>query len=414
MSLSLGTPSAPEFFDSRLASPTRQQPQWADPTALRTVTDRLSTNPPLVLPSECDLLRSRLAAVARGEAFLFQSNGLTEPVDASSWGTVAGTISTLMQVSVVMTYVVAIPVVTLAEVAGSAFTAPAENADPHWLLTAYQASTATLNLVRALVASDEVDPRRVHAHIHRLMRGSLTNTHDKQLAHEISSALHFVNAIGNGTTKLPPQRLFVSHEAVFLDYEDALTRVDPRTGRAYATSGHMLWIGEQANDLNGAYVEYLSKISNPIAVTVGPTATPDLLVRLIDRLDPGREPGRLTIIARMGARQISDALPHLVERVAAAGAHIAWVSQPQRGTRARTDHPSQPFADLLTEVTEFFRAHAASGSHPGGIRVELIGDDIAGLGDPYRAHDQLLELGLTLGQIIYDNRRTAQASTTRG
>lgn len=242
----------------------------------------------------------------------------------------------------------------------------------------YNASAATLNLVRAFTTGGYADLRQVHAWNQDFVRNSPSGQRYEKLAKEIDNALAFMQACGVAPEEFKTVEFYSSHEALVLDYETALTRVDSRTGDLYDVSGHMVWIGERTRQLDGAHIEFASKIRNPIGVKLGPTTTVEEALTLIERLDPEREPGKLTFITRMGAGKIRDHLPTLVEKVTASGAQPVWICDPMHGNtfEASSGHKTRRFDDVLDEVKGFFEVHRALGTHPGGIHVELTGDDV--------------------------------------
>jgi 3-deoxy-7-phosphoheptulonate synthase len=393
-------------MDTWRGLPAAQQPQWPDRMALSAVTQDLRRSPPLVIASECDLLRRRLAEAARGEAFLLQGGDCAETFDAVSPATIRTKVTTLLQMAVVLTYAASMPVVKVGRIAGQyakprskptetragitlpayrgdgvnglAFTSQARTPDPRRLTRMYQASATTLNLLRALTTGGYADLHKVHAWNQDFVAASPSGERYELLAGEIDRALSFMNACGVDQRELHKVEFFTSHEGLVLDYEAALTRVDSWTGLPYATSGHLLWIGERTRDLDGAHVEYFSRIRNPIAVKLGPTVTPDAALALIEKLDPAREPGRLTFIIRMGSDLVRERLPELVRRVTDSGALVAWVCDPMHANTfsAPSGHKTRRFDAVLDEVKGFFEVHRALGTHPGGIHVELTGDDV--------------------------------------
>jgi 3-deoxy-7-phosphoheptulonate synthase len=386
--------------------PAAQQPEWPDPEALRKSLADLRSYPPLVFAGECDQLRDRLAAVARGEAFLLQGGDCAEAFDGVSADQIRNKLKTLLQMAVVLTYAASVPVVKIGRIAGQyskprskstetrdgvtlpvyrgdsvngfAFTPEARRPDPERLKRMYNASASTLNLVRAFTTGGYADLRQVHAWNQDFVRNSPSGQRYERLAKEIDNALSFMNACGVDPEEFRTVEFFASHEALVLDYETALTRVDSRTGKLYDVSGHMVWIGERTRQLDHAHIEFASRISNPIGVKLGPTTTVDEALTLIDRLDPERQPGRLTFITRMGAGKVRDRLPELVEKVTASGATPVWICDPMHGNtfEAETGHKTRRFDDVLDEVKGFFEVHSALGTHPGGIHVELTGDDV--------------------------------------
>ena len=386
--------------------PAAQQPEWPDHEALRKSLADLASYPPLVFAGECDQLRSRLAAVARGEAFLLQGGDCAEAFDGVSADQIRNKLKTLLQMAVVLTYAASVPVVKIGRIAGQyskprskstetrdgvtlpvyrgdsvngfAFTPEARRPDPERLKRMYNASASTLNLVRAFTTGGYADLRQVHAWNQDFVRNSPSGQRYERLAKEIDNALSFMNACGVNPEEFRTVEFYASHEALVLDYETALTRTDSRTGNLYDVSGHMVWIGERTRQLDHAHIEFASKISNPIGVKLGPTTTVDDALTLIDRLDPEREPGRLTFITRMGKDKVRDRLPELVEKVTASGAQVVWICDPMHGNtfEAATGHKTRRFDDVLDEVKGFFEVHRGLGTHPGGIHVELTGDDV--------------------------------------
>jgi 3-deoxy-7-phosphoheptulonate synthase len=386
--------------------PAAQQPEWPDHEALRKSLADLASYPPLVFAGECDQLRTRLGAVARGEAFLLQGGDCAEAFDGVSADQIRNKLKTLLQMAVVLTYAASVPVVKIGRIAGQyskprskptetrdgvtlpvyrgdsvngfAFTEESRRPDPERLKRMYNASASTLNLVRAFTTGGYADLRQVHAWNQDFVRNSPSGQRYERLAKEIDSALSFMNACGVDPEEFRTVEFYASHEALVLDYETALTRTDSRTGKLYDVSGHMVWIGERTRQLDHAHIEFASRISNPIGVKLGPTTTVDEALTLIDRLDPEREPGRLTFITRMGKDKVRDRLPQLVEKVTASGAQVVWICDPMHGNtfEAETGHKTRRFDDVLDEVKGFFEVHLGLGTHPGGIHVELTGDDV--------------------------------------
>ncbi|MEU6170646.1 class II 3-deoxy-7-phosphoheptulonate synthase [Streptantibioticus parmotrematis] len=386
--------------------PAAQQPEWPHPEALRDVVAELESYPPLVFAGECDQLRARMGAVARGEAFLLQGGDCAEAFDAVSADQIRNKLKTLLQMGAVLTYAASVPVVKVGRIAGQyskprskptetrdgvtlptyrgdsvngfEFTPEARTPDPERLKRMYHASAATLNLVRAFTTGGYADLRQVHAWNQDFVKSSPSGQRYEALAREIDNALNFMEACGTDPAEFRTVEFFSSHEALILDYESALTRVDSRTGQLYDVSGHMVWIGERTRQLDGAHLEFASRIRNPLGVKLGPSSTAEDALTLIERLDPEREPGRLTFITRMGADKVRDRLPELVEKVTASGAQVAWVCDPMHGNtfEAASGHKTRRFDDVLDEVKGFFEVHKGLGTHPGGIHVELTGDDV--------------------------------------
>ncbi|MGW1469432.1 class II 3-deoxy-7-phosphoheptulonate synthase [Streptomyces sp. NPDC001493] len=386
--------------------PAAQQPEYPDSEALRDVLADLASYPPLVFAGECDQLRTRMGAVAKGEAFLLQGGDCAEAFDAVSADHIRAKLKTLLQMSAVLTYAAAVPVVKVGRIAGQyskprskptetrdgvtlptyrgdsvngfAFTEAARIPDPERLKQMYHASASTLNLVRAFTTGGYADLRQVHAWNQDFVRSSPSGQRYEALAREIDNAMNFMKACGTDPAEFKAVEFYASHEALLLDYETALTRTDSRTGELYDTSGHMVWIGERTRQMDGAHIEFASKIRNPIGIKLGPTTTVDEALSYIDRLDPEREPGRLTFVVRMGAGKVRDKLPELVEKVTASGAVVAWVTDPMHGNtfEAASGHKTRRFDDVLDEVKGFFEVHKGLGTHPGGIHVELTGEDV--------------------------------------
>ncbi|MCX9190816.1 3-deoxy-7-phosphoheptulonate synthase class II [Carbonactinospora thermoautotrophica] len=393
-------------MDSWRNLPAAQQPDWPDVDELARVVAELETLPPLVFAGECDQLKQRLGAVARGEAFLLQGGDCAETFAANSADNLRNKLKTLLQMAVVLTYAASIPVVKVGRIAGQyakprskpvevrdgvelpvyrgdavnglEFTPEARVPDPKRLLKVYHASAATLNLARAFTTGGYADLRQVHAWNQDFVKESPAGERYERLAGEIDRALAFMRACGADPEEFHTVEFYSSHEALILEYERALTRIDSRTGLPYDTSAHMVWVGERTRDLNGAHIEFVSKIRNPIGVKLGPKTSPEHALALIDKLDPEREPGRLTFITRMGADKIRDVLPALVEKVTASGAQVCWVCDPMHGNtyEAPSGHKTRRFDDVLDEVKGFFEVHRELGTHPGGIHIELTGDDV--------------------------------------
>jgi 3-deoxy-7-phosphoheptulonate synthase len=260
---------------------------------------------------------------------------------------------------------------------GLEFTPEARIPDPQRLRGVYNAAAATLNLTRAFTTGGYADLHQVHTWNTDFVRSSPVGQKYERLASEIERALAFMRACGANSEEFHTVDFFASHEGLILEYEHALTRIDSRTGNPYDVSGHFIWIGERTRQLDGAHVELLSKVRNPIGVKLGPITTPDDAIALAERLDPDREPGRLTFITRMGAGKVRDVLPELVEKVTAAGIQVAWVSDPMHGnTYEANGYKTRNFDDVIDEVRGFFEVHRALGSWPGGLHIELTGDDV--------------------------------------
>ncbi len=392
-------------LDSYRALVAKQQPNWLDSDAVQAAQKELASQPPLVFAGEADQLRTRLAAAARGEAFVLQGGDCAETFAGATADKIRDRVKTLLQMAVVLTYGASMPVIKVGRMAGQFakprssdietrdgvtlpayrgdlvngydFTLESRATDPSRLVRGYHVSASTLNLIRAFTQGGFADLRQVHAWNQGFV-STATNRRYETLAAEIDRALRFMEACGVESSALTQTEFYVSHEALLLDYERPMVRIDSRSGQAYGTSGHMLWIGERTRDLDGAHGEFLSKVRNPLAVKLGPTATVDDALRLIDKLDPEREPGRLTFITRMGAGKIRDALPPLLAGVRDAGALPLWITDPMHGNGITTanGYKTRRFDDVMDEVLGFFEAHREVGTFPGGIHVELTGDDV--------------------------------------
>jgi 3-deoxy-7-phosphoheptulonate synthase len=386
--------------------PAAQQPDWPDPAAVAAVTREIARIPPLVFAGECDNLKDRLAAVARGEAFVLQGGDCAETFEGSTADAIRGKLRTLLQMAVILTYAASVPVVKIGRLAGQfakprssatetrdgtelpayrgdainglEFTAEARTLDPQRMLRACHYSAATLNLCRAFTQGGYADLRQVHAWNTDFVAASPAGQRYEALAAEIDRALTFMHAGGTDPAAFRTVEFYSSHEALLLEYERAMTRIDSRTGLPYDTSAHFPWIGERTRALDGAHVEFFRHVRNPVGVKLGPSTTPQDALALVEALNPGNEPGRLTFITRMGASRIRSGLPPVVEKVTASGAQVAWVCDPMHGntTEAPGGRKTRHVEDVLAEVTGFFEVHRALGTHPGGIHIEFTGDDV--------------------------------------
>jgi len=304
---------------------------------------------------------------------------------------------------------------------GFDFTEEARVPDPERLKRMYNASASTLNLVRAFTTGGYADLRQVHAWNQDFVKSSPSGQRYEQLAREIDNALNFMHACGADPEEFKTVEFYASHEALLLDYESALTRVDSRTGQLYDVSGHMVWIGERTRQLDHAHIEFASKIRNPIGIKLGPTTTAEDALQYIDRLDPDREPGRLTFITRMGAKTVRDALPTLVEKITGSGAQVTWICDPMHGNtfESASGYKTRDFEDVVEEVRGFFEVHQGLGTVPGGIHVELTGNDVTeclggsekildadlnkryeSVCDPRLNHQQSLELAFLVAEML--------------
>ncbi|WP_193596337.1 class II 3-deoxy-7-phosphoheptulonate synthase [Microbacterium sp. YJN-G] len=397
-------PSHPDL-DVWRTLPIKQQPQWPDAERVASVSSQIASLPPLVFAGEVDNLRTRLARAASGNAFLLQGGDCAETFAGATADQIRNRIKTVLQMAVVLTYGASMPVVKMGRMAGQFakprssdnetrgdvtlpayrgdivngydFTEKSRQADPGRLLQGYHTAASTLNLIRAFTQGGFADLREVHSW-NKGFAQNPANQRYERMAAEIDRAIKFMEAAGADFDELKRVEFFTGHEGLLMDYERPMTRIDSRTFNPYNTSAHFLWIGERTRDLDGAHVDYFSRIRNPIGVKLGPTTTPETALALIDKLDPEREPGRLTFITRMGAGKIRDALPPLLQAVKDSGATPLWVTDPMHGNgiTTSTGYKTRRFDDVVDEVRGFFEAHRAIGTFPGGIHVELTGDDV--------------------------------------
>lgn len=402
-----------------------QQPIWPDQADLDRVLKILAGFPPLVFAGESRNLTAKLADVAAGNAFLLQAGDCAESFDALSADSIRDKLKVILQMAVVLTYSSGVPIVKVGRIAGQfakprssptevvqdealpsfrghmvndiGFSASARVADANRLLTAYHASSATLNLLRSFTKGGFADLARVHSWNQEFVASSPAGQRYEELAGGINAALRFMAACGIGSdddVRFHTVDFFTSHEALILPYEESLTRIDSLTGDPYDCSAHMLWIGERTRQLDGAHVEFLRGVRNPLGCKVGPTAGVDDVLGLCEVLNPDRTPGRLTLISRMGAKQIGDALGPLVRAVRDEGHPVVWVCDPMHGntfSSPNTGHKTRHFEDICAEIDGFFAAHRAEGTWPGGIHVELTGEDVTEClgGSEDLSHDDL-------------------------
>jgi 3-deoxy-7-phosphoheptulonate synthase len=407
--------------------------------------------PPLVFAGESRELTESLAAVAEGKAFLLQAGDCAESFDTVA-DSIRDRLRVILQMAVVLTYFTGVPVVKIGRIAGQfakprssdtetidgvelpafrghivndvGFTAEERIADPQRLLTAYNRAAATLNLLRAFTKGGFASLSRVHQWNREFVAASPAGQRYEALANEIDRAVQFMSACGINSETLTDLRqvdFYTSHEALLLDYEEALTRQDSLTGDWYDCSAHMLWIGERTRQLDGAHVEFLRGVRNPLGCKIGPTATPEEVLALCEALNPDRQPGRLTLITRMGATKVVDLLPPLLKAVSESGHPVVWVCDPMHGNTFTADdgRKTRHFEDVLAEVSGFFAAHRYTGTHPGGVHLELTGDDVteclgggsdlvtADLADRYETMcdprlngSQSIDLAFRLGELL--------------
>jgi 3-deoxy-7-phosphoheptulonate synthase len=385
--------------------PAAQQPSWPDAAVVAEVTRTLSTVPPIVAPYEVDALRKRLGEVAQGRAFLLQGGDCAETFDDNTEPHLRATTRTLLQMAVVLTYGASMPVVKLGRLAGQYAkprsadldalglpsyrgdmvnsldaTPEARVHDPHRMVRAYANAAAAMNMLRAYGRAGLADLHAVHDWNNDFVRNSPAGERYESIAREIDRALAFMQACGVDDDALRSTDLYCSHEALILEYERALTRRDPDhpDNAAYDLSAHMVWVGERTRQMDGAHLEFVSRIANPIGVKLGPTTTPETAAELVERLDPHRQPGRLTLISRMGNGKVRDVLPAIVEKVTATGHLVVWECDPMHGNthESSTGYKTRHFDRIVDEVLGFFEVHRGLGTHPGGIHVELTGEDV--------------------------------------
>ena len=389
--------------------PAAQQPVWPDADALKKAEARLSTLPPLVFAGEARHLMTALGDVANGEAFLLQAGDCAESFADFSADSIRDKLKIILQMAVALTYAAGVPVVKVGRIAGQfakprsadtevvgdrsllsfrghmvndeAFEAEARTPDPDRLVAAYQQSASTLNLLRAFTKGGFADLSQVHLWNQQFVASSAEGQRYERIASEIDRALRFMAACGIDLAAeegLHEVDFWTSHEALILNYEECLTRRDSLTGDWYDCSAHMVWIGDRTRQLDGAHVEFFSGICNPVGCKVGPSCTPEEVVALCERLNPDRLPGRLTLITRLGAARVRDLLPPLVRAVEAEGHPVVWACDPMHGNTFTSNggRKTRRLDDILLELRSFFDVHRDEGTWPGGLHVELTGDDV--------------------------------------
>jgi len=443
------------LFDSTLVA--AQQPQWpggptGEPVANAVAT--LKKLPPLVFAGECDNLKEKIAEAAAGRAFWLQGGDCAETFTSATADSIRNRIKTILQMAAVLQYASSMPVIKVGRMAGQfakprsndtetrdgvtlpayrgdavndiEFTPEARQPDPQRLVQVYHTSSATLNLVRAFTQGGFADLRQVHEWNKGFANDPRFGQRYEQMASEIGRALNFMASAGVDPESFKKVDFYSSHEALILEYEKALTRIDSRTGKAYDVSGHFVWVGERTRQMDGAHMDFAAKIHNPIGIKLGPKTTPDDALAMIAKLNPENEAGRLTFITRMGAGLIREKLPALVKAVTESGANVLWVCDPMHGNtyEAPSGYKTRRFDDVLDEVRGFFEVHKACGTHPGGIHIELTGDDVTecvGGGeqiseedlanryetacDPRLNHTQSLELAFLVAEMLRDHSK---------
>jgi 3-deoxy-7-phosphoheptulonate synthase len=389
--------------------PAAQQPEWPDPAEYEAAVARLAALPPLVFAGEADTLTESLALVSEGKAFLLQAGDCAESFSAFSANAIRDKLKIILQMSVVLTYGSGVPTVKVGRIAGQfakprsaptetrdgvtlpsfrgdlvndlTFDAAARRPDPGRLEQGYHQAASTLNLLRALTKGGYADLARVHQWNQEFVSASPEGKRYEDLAAEIERALRFMAACGidlEHELQLHQVDCYTSHEALILGYEEALTRQDSRTDRWYDCSAHLLWIGDRTRQLDGAHVEFLAGVENPVGVKLGPGITPEETVALCRKLDPQQRPGRLTLVSRMGKDAVADRLPPLLAAVQAAGHPVVWACDPMHGNTFShaSGYKTRHFDDVMAELRGFFSACAAAGVWPGGVHVELTGEDV--------------------------------------
>ena len=421
--------------------PAAQQPQWPDEAALERALKQLAALPPLVFAGEARNLTKALGEVATGRAFLLQAGDCAESFAEFSADSIRDKLKVILQMAVVLTYGSGVHVVQVGRMAGQfakprtsateqvgdlalpafrghmvnddAPSAAGRVADPERLVAAYHQSAATLNLLRAFTQGGFADLSQVHAWNQQFVASSLQGRRYEAIAGEIDRAMRFMRACGidlDADPKLHQVPFWTTHEALILGYEEALTRRDSLTGDWYDCSAHMVWVGERTRHLDGAHMEFLSGIGNPLGCKLGPGATVDEVLAICERLNPDRVPGRLTLITRMGANRVSDVLPPIVAAVADAGHPVVWACDPMHGNTFTTPsgRKTRRFDDVLGEIQGFFAVHKDAGTWPGGVHIELTGDDVTEcLGGSEEILEDDLELNYT---TMCDPRLNARQS----
>jgi len=389
--------------------PAAQQPEWPDADALKKVEARLAVVPPLVFAGEARHLTTQLGNVANGEAFMLQAGDCAESFTEFTADSIRDKLKIILQMAVALTYAAGVPVVKVGRIAGQfakprsaetervgdltlqsfrghmvndeAFEAEARTPDPERLVAAYQQSASTLNLLRAFTKGGFADLSQVHLWNQQFVASSAEGRRYELVASEIDRALRFMAACGidlGAEEGLHQVDFWTSHEALILPYEECLTRQDSLTGDWYDCSAHMVWIGDRTRQLDGAHVEFVSGINNPVGVKIGPSCMPADVVALCERLNPDRLPGRLTLITRFGAARVPELLPPIVRAVEAEGHPVVWTCDPMHGNTFASDggRKTRRFDDILSELRSFFDVHRDEGTWPGGLHVELTGDDV--------------------------------------
>jgi 3-deoxy-7-phosphoheptulonate synthase len=442
--------------------PIKQQPTYNDLEKLKKVEKELGSYPPLIFAGEALSLKSKLADVVNGKSFLLQGGDCAESFTSFNANNIKDLFKVMMQMSIVMTFSGGCPVVKVGRVAGQfakprssdfeeingialpsyrgdivndiAFTEKARNPKAKKLLKAYNQSASTLNLLRAFAKGGMADLHQVHSWNLDFVKDNELGAKYDELASKISETLNFMESCGitsENTAQLRETVLYTSHEALLLNYEEALTRRDSITGDWFDCSAHMLWIGDRTRDLKEAHIEYFRGIKNPIGCKVGPSMKEDELLQLIDTLNPENEAGRLNLIVRMGANKVADNFPKLLARVKKEGKNVLWSCDPMHGNtvKSKTGYKTRDFEAILAEVRQFFQIHRAEGTYAGGIHLEMTGQNVTectgsassavtedALGSRYHTQcdprlnaDQALELSFMIADTLKEARANQQA-----
>ncbi len=394
-------PALAVALQDALDRPAVQQPPWPDHEYAARVRRLLEAVPPITVAPEVDRLQERLGAVARGEAFLLQGGDCAETFDDNTEQHLRGTIRTLLQMAIVLTYGTSMPVLKVGRIAGQyakprssdtdaaglpsyrgdmvndlEATAEARRPDPGRLLRAYANAAAAMNLSRAITGAGMADLHRLHEWNMDFVRQSNAGERYERLATDIDRSLRFMSACGVDDASLRTVDLYASHEMLVLDYERAMLRLSD--DRLFLLSAHQLWIGDRTRQLDGAHVALAALLANPIGVKIGPSTTPEEAVELVERIDPQKVDGRVTLVSRMGADKVRDTLPPIVEAVTRTGHKVVWQCDPMHGNteESPSGHKTRVFENVMDEVEGFFEVHQRMGTHPGGIHVEHTGEDV--------------------------------------
>ncbi|MGK2938432.1 MAG: class II 3-deoxy-7-phosphoheptulonate synthase [Solirubrobacteraceae bacterium] len=409
-------PAMATALGDALARPAVQQPPWPDQEYAARVRKLLEVVPPITVAPEVDRLQARLGAVARGEAFLLQGGDCAETFDDNTEEHLRGTIRTLLQMAIVLTYGTSMPVVKVGRIAGQyakprssdtdaaglpsyrgdmvnalAATAEARRPDPGRLLRAYANAAAAMNLGRAITGAGMADLHRLHEWNMDFVRESNAGERYERLATDIDRSLRFMSAIGVDDDSLRTVDLFASHEMLVIDYERALLRLSG--DRLFLLSAHQLWIGDRTRQIDGAHVALAALVANPIGVKIGPSTTPEEAVELVERIDPQKVDGRVTLVSRMGNEKVRDLLPPIVEAVTRTGHKVVWQCDPMHGNteESPSGHKTRVFDNVMGEVEGFFEVHQRLGTYPGGIHIEHTGENVTECvgGAQMISHDEL-------------------------